>query len=78
MRETILTINDVATKDTILYVPDKRYYSGKRIVRLGHVTTEEINKALKKYPKATSMIIGGWPMSIETYNKLLEKGSIHW
>lgn len=78
MTETVLRIEDVPNKETTLYVPDKRYSYGKRHVSLGNADVDKINHALKKYPNTISLIIGGWPLTIDMYNQLLANGSINW
>jgi len=64
--------------NTEIHVTDKRYGTGQRIIRLGNVTIEEIQEVLRKNKKAFKVFIGGYPLTIENFNKLVSNGEIHW
>lgn len=74
----ILRVEDVPTKRTSIFIKDKRYGTGQKIIWLGNVTIEEIQKELKKSPRAFQIIIGGWIFSIDSFEEFIKNGEAHW
>lgn len=74
----ILRVNDVPKLRTSIHIKDKRFAHGQRIIYLGNVTIEDIQKVLKENQKAFKVFIGGFPLTIDEFNRFVLNGEVHW
>ena len=78
MKKDILRVEDVPKLRTSIHLKDKRFAYGQRIINLGNVTIEDIQKVLNEKPKAFKVFIGGFPLTIDDFNRFVLNGEIHW
>lgn len=78
MKKDILRVEDVPKLRASIHLKDKRFAYGQRIINLGNVTIEDIQKVLSEKPKAFKVFIGGFPLTIDDFNRFVLNGEIHW